>query len=62
MAFDHEKLDVYQLQLQFISWAATLLNEVSKQGIDRTREVSSQFDRASLSVLLNLAEGNGKGK
>jgi four helix bundle protein len=58
--FDHEKLDVYQLQLRFISWVTPLLDEVYERGIAKTREVSSQLDRASLSVLLNLAEGNGK--
>ena len=58
--FDHEKLDVYQLELQFIGWVTPLLEEVSRSVTGRTREVCDQLDRASLSTLLNTAEGNGK--
>jgi four helix bundle protein len=58
--FDHEKLDVYQLELQFIAWVTDLLEEVSKKAAGKTREVCDQLDRASLSALLNTAEGNGK--
>ena len=57
--FDHEKLDVYQLELQFVAWVTRLLEEVVRAS-GRTREVCDQLDRASLSVLLNTAEGNGK--
>ena len=60
MQFDHEKLDVYQLELQFIAWVSTLLSEISEQRGRRVTEVSDQLDRASLSSLLNTAEGNGK--
>lgn len=58
--FDHEKLDVYQLELQFIAWVTPLLEEVSSAATGKTREVCDQLDRASLSLLLNTAEGNGK--
>ncbi len=58
--FDHERLDVYQLELQFISWVTPLIEEVSRSAGGRTREVCDQLDRASLSTLLNTAEGNGK--
>src|SRR5262245_17149828 len=58
--FDHEKLDVYQLQLQFITWVTALLAEVRTERSGVTREVREQLDRASLSGLLNTAEGNGK--
>src|SRR4051812_21787563 len=58
--FDHEKLDVYHLELQFIAWVTPLLEEVSHAVTGRTREVCDQLDRASLSTLLNTAEGNGK--
>jgi four helix bundle protein len=58
--FDHEKLDAYQLELRFIAWVTTLLDEVSASAKGRTREVCDQLDRASLSSLLNTAEGNGK--
>jgi len=58
--FDHEKLDVYQLELQFIAWVTDLLEEVGKSAKGKTAEVCDQLDRASLSALLNTAEGNGK--
>ncbi len=57
--FDHEKLDVYRIELHFIAWVPPLLEEVS-QVAGKTREVCEQLDRASLSTLLNTAEGNGK--
>jgi four helix bundle protein len=58
--FDHEKLDVYQMELRFIAWVTPLLDEVAKLATGKTREVCDQLDRASLSTLLNTAEGNGK--
>jgi four helix bundle protein len=60
MQFDHDKLDVYHLQLEFISWLAPLLAEASEQRGRRVSEICDQLDRASLSSLLNTAEGNGK--
>lgn len=58
--FDHEKLEVYRFELDFIEWVTPLLDEASAMAKGRTREVCDQLDRASLSVLLNTAEGNGK--
>jgi len=59
--FDHEKLHVYQQELRFITWVTTLLKECKDGGPEaRTREVCDHLDRASLSALLNTAEGNGK--
>ena len=58
--FDHEKLDVYQLELKFIGWTAELLLEVRNASGGFHRETCDQLDRASLSALLNTAEGNGK--
>ena len=58
--FDHEKLDVYQIELQFIGWLADFFVEISKSRAARCRELFDQLDRASLSALLNTAEGNGK--
>jgi len=58
--FDHEKLDVYRLELEFLAWVTPLLEEVSQKATGKTSEVRDQLDRASLSVLLNTAEGNGK--
>jgi four helix bundle protein len=58
--FDHEKLDVYQFELRFIAWVTPLLEEAAASAKGKTREVCDQLDRASLSALLNTAEGNGK--
>jgi len=53
--FDHEKLNVYQASLTFITWATELISKV-----DAKAAVKDQLDRASTSVALNIAEGNGK--
>jgi four helix bundle protein len=53
--FDHEKLEVYQAALAFISWLEPILQEQPK-----SLAVTGQLDRASTSIPLNLAEGNGK--
>jgi hypothetical protein len=58
--FDHDKLDVYALELQFVTWTTDFLEEVSQSPVSRRRELVDQLDRASISVLLNTAEGNGK--
>ena len=59
--FDHEKLDVYQLELQFITWVTPLIAKVKQRPSEaRIAEVLDQLDRASLSALLNTAEGNGR--
>lgn len=54
-SFDHEKLDVYQEFIRFVSWIDDLLEKMPK-----SLAVHNQLDRASTSVLLNIAEGNGK--
>jgi four helix bundle protein len=53
--FDHEKLDVYQASLAFITWLEPMTEKLPK-----TIAVRDQLDRASTSIPLNLAEGNGK--
>jgi len=58
--FDHEKLHVYQQQLTFITWVTPLIEEAKTIARGKTGEVCDQLDRASLSCLLNTAEGNGK--
>ena len=58
--FDHEKLDVYQLELSFIGWVTTLFEELKDQKAAKVTEVCDHLDRASLSALFNTAEGNGK--
>jgi four helix bundle protein len=58
--FDHERLDVYQLQLHFIAWVTPLIEESKSVSCSKASEVCQQLDRASLSCLLKTAEGNGK--
>jgi len=53
--FDHEKLDVYRHAIQFIAWSGRLLEQMPK-----SCAMWKQLDRASTSVALNIAEGNGK--
>ncbi len=53
--FDHERLEAYQLSIQFVAWSTDLLETVPK-----TLAVHDQLDRASTSIALNIAEGNGK--
>jgi four helix bundle protein len=57
---DHEKLQVYRLQLEFLEWVTPLLDEVQGQHAGKTAEIRKHLDQASLSVLLNIAEGNGR--
>ncbi|VGO21437.1 four helix bundle protein [Pontiella sulfatireligans] len=58
--FDHEKLDVYQLEVEFVAWATDLMVEVKKASSVSVREPCGHLDRASLSIMFNTAEGNGK--
>jgi four helix bundle protein len=59
--FDHEKLDVYQIELKFLAWATEFLVELADfPSPVNKRELIDQLDRASLSALLNTAEGNGR--
>ncbi len=58
--FDHERLDVDQLELAFIGWVTTLFEELRDEKAARVSEVIDHLDRASLSALFNTAEGNGK--
>ncbi|MFO7448026.1 MAG: four helix bundle protein [Ignavibacteriaceae bacterium] len=53
--FDHEKLRVYQLSLEFVGWTSILLDEVTPK-----ISVCEHLDEASTSIPLNIAEGNGK--
>jgi len=53
--FDHEKLNVYQESIRFVAWADDLLESIPK-----SIAAHNQLDRAATSVLLNIAEENGK--
>jgi four helix bundle protein len=53
--FSHEKLEVYRQSIEFIGWLPTLLD-----GSVAVGAVKDQLDRASTSIALNIAEGDGK--
>ena len=53
--FDHEKLRAYQEALRFVAWADPLIEKLPAKIAAR-----DQLDRASTSIVLNIAEGNGK--
>ncbi|MFA5805951.1 MAG: four helix bundle protein [Melioribacteraceae bacterium] len=52
---DHEKLKVYQKSIEFISWVHDLFSAIKSRN-----SIIDQFERASDSIALNIAEGNGK--
>jgi four helix bundle protein len=54
-SLDHEKLEVYKASLEFITWTIPVLDRLPANA-----SVRNQLDRASTSVPLNIAEGNGK--
>ena len=53
--FDHEKLDVYREAITFCAWTGEFLDSISVK-----TAAKDQLDRASTSIPLNIAEGNGK--
>ena len=53
--FDHEKLDVYRESIAFCAWVGEFL-----QALPSKISAKDQLDRASTSIPLNIAEGNGK--
>ena len=53
--FDHEKLNVYQRSLQFVIWSTEILEKIPAKLSAR-----DQVERASTSIPLNIAEGNGR--
>jgi four helix bundle protein len=55
MGFDHERLDVYHLALDFLVVANGVI-----EALPRGRShLADQFTRAATSIVLNLAEGAG---
>ena len=56
MAFGHENLDVYRLSIAYVAWVYEKAN--SLKGVHRPAR--DQWLRASQSIPLNIAEGNGK--
>ena len=56
MAFDREKLDVYQLAIEFVAKANDIIERLPRgRGY-----LADQLQRAALSIVLNIAEGAGK--
>ena len=56
MVLDHERLDVYQVSLDFLVFANRVI-----EALPRGRShLADQLTRASTSIVLNLAEGAGK--
>jgi four helix bundle protein len=56
MALGHEKLDVFCLSMDYVEWVYDRVQGLN--GIHRTAR--DQWLRASQSIPLNIAEGNGK--
>ena len=54
--FDHNRLDVYRLSIEYV--AAAFASSRSLEGLHR--HARDQWLRASQSIPLNIAEGNGK--
>jgi four helix bundle protein len=54
--FDHEKLDVYHAAIEFVGKANSIVEELPRgRGY-----LADQLQRATLSIVLNIAEGAGK--
>jgi four helix bundle protein len=56
MQFDHERLDVYAVALDFVALANQLVEELPKG----RSYLADQLQRASTSIVLNIAEGAGE--
>jgi four helix bundle protein len=53
--FDHERLVVYQESIRFVAWTAKTMESLPK-----SLAACDQLERASTSIPLNIAEGNGR--
>ena len=56
MTLGHEKLDVYRLSIGYVAWVYEKVDSLN--GVHRSAR--DQWLRASQSIPLNIAEGNGK--
>jgi four helix bundle protein len=55
VGFNHEKLDVYRMSLEYVGWAYQYCDKLKGH-----RNAKDQLLRASQALPLNIAEGNGK--
>lgn len=53
--YDHERMDVYRLAIEFIEWRRRTVRRVPPKS-----DVANQLVRASSSIALNIAEGCGE--
>jgi hypothetical protein len=56
MGLGHERLDVYRLAIGYVAWVFEKAHDLT--GVHRSAR--DQWLRASQSIPLNIAEGNGK--
>jgi len=56
MSFGHERLDVYRVALEYVQFAWNICEDLT----GKHRHARDQLLRASQSIPLNIAEGNGK--
>jgi four helix bundle protein len=56
MPFDHERLEVYQVALDFLVVADNIVEHLPRG----RGHLADQLTRASISIVLNIAEGAGK--
>ena len=56
MTLGHEKLDVYHLAIEYVAWVYEKAADLK----GNHRHARDQWLRASQSIPLNIAEGNGK--
>jgi four helix bundle protein len=56
MSFDHQRLDVYQRALEVLD----LADQIIEQMPGGRAHLKDQLDRASTSIVLNIAEGAGE--
>lgn len=56
VVFAHEKLDVYDATLNFVALAHRIIRKFGRG----KAELSSQLERAAISIALNTSEGSGE--
>ena len=58
-AFDHEKLDVYKLAVEFARWAGEVIDGPLASC---NASAVKHLDESSRSIVRNIAEGNAPGR